>query len=307
MDEAKVLRTLEDLRRLRGTWVADPAREREIDRVEAFTGVHLPPAHRAFLLAANGATTGYGYQRLFGVGDGSQDIGPWNAHETWKFAWPIPLDDFLSIGQTGWGDQFAYKLADLRRGIESIHRFDYFMLEKAETPVAGTFVTFLHAFLMHACMPDEKVNEARRQLGDLDRDELAVFSPSPLLVGLERATQLRRMNARDAMILNGDLTTQLVDPEHETRRVSHFDQYLDDLGRQRVRVHWTPRLPAQRDTVDAAEPSTEPQSDPDPEPEPACDREPPGAAAPSAVAPEPVAPEPETADASFVDPELPWV
>jgi hypothetical protein len=239
MDEAQVLRYLEDLRRLRGTWVADPAPKREIDRVEAFLGVPLPPAHRSLLLAANGLTTSFGYQRLFGVGDGSQDIGPWNAHETWKFAWPMPLADFLCIGQTGWGDQFAYRLGDLRRGIETIHLLDHFMMENAELSAAGTFVTFLHGILTRACMPDEKIREARRQLGDLNRDELAVFSPSALLVGLERATQLKKMPARDAMILDGDLTTQLIDPEKETYRIDRFDQYLDERGRSRVRVRWT--------------------------------------------------------------------
>ena len=256
MDDGKVLRYLEDLRRLRGTWVADPAKERQVDRVEAFVGVKLPPAHRAFLLAANGATTSYGYARLFGVGDGSSDIGPWNAHETWKFAWPMPLDDFLSVGQSGWGDQWVYKLSDLRRGIETIHRLDHFMLERADTPVAGTFVTFLHGFLTRACMPEEQIHEARRQLGDLNRDELAVLDPSPFLVGLERATQLKRMGARDAMILNGDLTTQLIDPENENRRVSRFDVYLDDRGRRRVRVHWVPRMIARAPAaVAAGEPS----------------------------------------------------
>jgi hypothetical protein len=264
MDEARVLRYLEDLRRLRGTWVADPAKEREVDRVEAFVGVKLPPAHRAFLMAANGATTSFGYQRLFGVGDGSQDIGPWNAHETWKFAWPMPLDDFLAIGQTGWGDQFAYKLSDLRRGIETIHWLDHFMLERGEIPVAGMFVTFLHGCLTRACVPEEQVHEARRQLGDLNRDELAIFSPSPLLVGLERATQLKRMCARDAMILNGDLTRQLIDPENETRSVGRFDLYLDDRGRRRVKVHWTPRASSRVADPAAAEPvPADPLGDPE--------------------------------------------
>jgi hypothetical protein len=239
MDEAKVLRYLEDIRRLRGTWTAEPAPARELDRVEAFVGVRLPPAHRAMLQSANGLTTSYGYHRLFGVGDGSQDIGPWNAHETWKFAWPVPLDDYLAIGQTGWGDQYAYRLSDLRRGIESIHWLDHFMMETGEVPVAGTFGTFMHAFLTRACMPEEKIHEARRQVGDLNRDELAVFSPSPLLVGLERATQLKRMPARDALILNGDLATQLTDPENETYRVYRFDTYIDEFGRQRVKAHWT--------------------------------------------------------------------
>jgi hypothetical protein len=238
MEHDAFTRFVEDVRRLAGTWVPEPAVGREIDRVEAFIGVRLPPAHRAILLAANGLHACWGYRRIFGAGDGSQDIGPWNAHETWKFAWPVPLDDFLCIGQSGWGDQYAYRLTELRRGIDTIHRLDYFMMSEAAEPAAPSFGAFLAAFLRHARTPDEKVNEARRQLGELPRDELAVFSPSPLLVGLERASQLKRMAARDAMILAGDLAAQLTNAETETRAVARFDTYLDDRGRPRIQVQW---------------------------------------------------------------------
>jgi hypothetical protein len=252
MNDQSIASFLEDVRGQCGTWVSEPAVAREVDRVEAFVGVRLPAAHRDLLLSANGIGTGWGYQRLFGVGDGSQDIGPWNAHETWKFAWPRPLDDFLSIGQTGWGDQFAYKLSDLRRGVETVHWLDHSLMYKADMPAAPTFAAFLEGFLRRACAPDEKTREARRQLGDLGRDELAVFSPSPLLVGLERATQLKRLTARDAMILNGDLTTQLTDPENQGARVARFDLFLDDRGRPRVHVEWTRAQRPVEERADAA-------------------------------------------------------
>jgi hypothetical protein len=238
MDDVAFARFLNDLRSLPGTWVADPAAPRELDRVQAFVGVRLPPAHRAVLLGANGFQAGWGYLRCFGVGDGTQDVGPWNAHETWKFAWPVPLEDYLCIGQTGWGDQFAYKLSDLRHGLDAVYRLDHFLMQSAAEPAAPSFGVFLAGLLRQARTPPERIAEARRQLGDLPRDELAVFSPSPLLVGLERATQLKRMAARDAMILSGDLAAQLTDVETETRSVDRFETYLDERGRARVKIHW---------------------------------------------------------------------
>jgi hypothetical protein len=223
---------------LPGVSVSAPAVLREIERVESFAGARLPASHRALLLQANGIAANWGYLRLFGVGDGPEDIGPWNAHETWKFAWPRPLEDYLAIGQTGWGDQFAYRLSDLQRGVETIHRLDHFLLETADEPVSDSFEEFLDGFLDQARTLDERVREARRQIGDLEPGQLAVFAPSPLLVGLERATHMLKMFARAAMTTRGDMATQLLDPASETRKVERIETYLDDRGRHRIHVRW---------------------------------------------------------------------
>jgi hypothetical protein len=252
MNDVAVSKFLESLGGLPGAASAAPAPLREVDRVEAFIGSRLPSMHRALLLQANGVTSSWGYERLFGVGDGSQDIGPWNARETWKFAWPAQLDDYLAFGQTGWGDQYAYRLSDLRRGIDTVYLLDRVLMEAADPPAAGAFDQFLTAFLERARKPDERITEAMRQVGGLDPDQLAVFSPSPLLVGLERATQLMKMFARSAMIINGDLATQLVDPVNESRKIELMDVYLDDRGRARLRVKWV------RGSADESDPPSPP-------------------------------------------------
>jgi hypothetical protein len=243
-DQVVVSRFLEAVARLPGTCLPGPASSREIDRVEAFAGVRLPAQHRALLLAVNGLTANWGYSRIFGVGDGAQDVGPWNAHETWKFTWPERLDDFLAIGQTGWGDQFAYRISELRRGIECVYVLDGLVMEPSDTPLAGDFGSFLDDFAARAVNPDEKVQEARRQVGDLGPGELAVFSPPPLLVGLERATQLTKMPARSAMTVGGDLKTQLLDPANQTREVAGFDTHLDERGRLRIQTRWVRQIRA---------------------------------------------------------------
>ena len=229
---------LDKLRALTGVRICAPAPAREVDRVEAFAGTRLPPAHRALLLAANGLSSSWGFDRIYGVGDAAQDIGPWNAHETWKFAWGDGLCQFLAFAGSGWGDQFAYRLADLRRGHESIWMLDRFMMQPTDGPVAATFESFLAEFLGRASEPSAEVVEARRQVGDLGPDKLAVFSPSPLIVGFERATQLHKMPARNAMTTNGDMARQLLDPANETRKVARFESFADERGRLRVRVRW---------------------------------------------------------------------
>jgi hypothetical protein len=175
---------------------------------------------------------------LFGVGDGPEDIGPWNAHETWKFAWPRSLEDYMAFGQTGWGDQYAYRIPDLQRGIETVHHLDHFLMETAANPVAETFEQFMADFADRAHRPDERVREARRQIGDLEPGNLAVFSPSPFLVGLERATHMMKMHARGAMVTSGDMMAQLGELANETRKVDRIETFQDDRGRQRIHVRW---------------------------------------------------------------------
>jgi hypothetical protein len=237
-NEVDVAAFAESIRELPGVSVAAPAPPRELDRVEAFAGARLPALHRALLLHVNGMAANWGYLRLFGVGDGPEDIGPWNAHETWKFAWPRQLDDYMAIGQSGWGDQYCYRIPDLRRGVEAIHRLDHFLMEVADEPIADDFDSFLQGFAEWAHQPDERIREARRQIGDLEPGQLAVFAPSPLLVGLERATHMMKMHARGAMVTNGDMIAQLGELANETRMVDRIETYLDDRGRQRAHVRW---------------------------------------------------------------------
>jgi hypothetical protein len=229
---------LDSIKSLPGVTVRPPATEAEIRRVEAWLGTRIPPAHRAFLRSSNGLLAAWGYDRLLGVGDEATDIGPWNLAETWKFAWPSPLDDFLCVAETGWGDQYAYWIGDLRRGSEAIHRLEAHLMEPADDPVADDFEMFLRSFAAGARLPADRVHAARGQIGDLRADEHAVYSPSPVLVGIDQATTLIKMSARLAMIVNGDLASQVFDPANQERAVSRIEMHQDDVGRPRIKVHW---------------------------------------------------------------------
>ena len=238
MERAKRCCSFNSIRRLPGATLGKPADPRQVERVEASVGAPLPASHRALLRRANGLLANWGYDRILGVGDAVEHIGPWNEREAWKFAWPVTLDDFLCIAETGWGDQYAYRISDLRRGIHAIHRLDRHLMSPVGDPVADEFEMFLRGFNRAVHEPDEHVAEARRQVGDLAVDEHVVFSPSPLLVGVDRASRLTKMSARFAMIANGDLATQLLDPAYAERAVAAFETYRDDQGRPRIRVRW---------------------------------------------------------------------
>ena len=52
---------------------------------------------------------------------------------------------------------------------------------------------------------------------------------------------MMKMHARGAMVTNGDMTRQLLDPENETRKIERIETYVDDHGRHRVQIRWAKR------------------------------------------------------------------
>lgn len=232
-------RFLREVRGLPGVTVQDPAAESEIERVEEYAGVRLPAAHRALLLKANGVMACWGYRRLYGVGDEPEHIGPWNLPDMWKFAWPQPLDDYLAIAGSGWGDQYAYRISDLRRGVPAIHRLDHARMEPTHDAMADDVEMFLRAFLVEAHKPGAQVHEARGLIGDLGAGELALQAPPVRAVGTAHAgASLQKVFAPAALIANGDVHRQLEDPAAQGLTPAGFEPYEDDMGRPRVLVRW---------------------------------------------------------------------
>jgi SMI1/KNR4 family protein SUKH-1 len=226
------------IRRLEGATVGRPALAADVERLETTLGARLPGPHRALLLRANGVTAGWGYDRILGVRGARLAIESWNDHETWKFAWPRPLDDYLCFAETAWGDEYAYRLRDLRRGVSAVHRLDHILMERSDRPVAADFEVFLRDYFRAAETPRADVLDARAKAGDLAADEHVVVSPSPLRLGSSLPTSLSRMPARAAMIMNGDLATQLLDPKNQGRDIASLEHYQDERDRPRVRVVW---------------------------------------------------------------------
>ena len=228
---------LRSIRGLAGVTVEPPAAEAEVERVEAFAGVRLPALHRNLLLRANGIRAAWGYRRLYGVGDEPEQIGPWNTPEMWKFAWPDALDDYLMIAGSGWGDQYAYRISELRRGVETIHRLERSSMGLSRDAVADDPAMFLRAFLMEARKPGPPVHEARAAIGDLGPNELAILLPPPAITGAG-PSRLTKLFAPGVLIANGDVRRQLTDPANWDRRATGVVPYEDELGRPRMAVRW---------------------------------------------------------------------
>lgn len=197
----------------------------------------LPQEHLQLLHDSNGFMALGGYLRLFGIGCGRcTDLSTWNDPQTWKFAWPSALSEFLCFGETGWGDQYAYRRSDLRVGDASVYVLD--ACEMQPEKIAPNFQTFFETEYRRQADAayDSMTRAARKRIGSLRWDEHVVYVPSLLLGGEEKIENVMKMTARTSMIINGDLLTQLQsDPE---RDVDKLVSYEDEFGRSRMRVVW---------------------------------------------------------------------
>lgn len=217
---------LEPLRRSRSAVLHPPA---PADRVAA---LDLPEDHRAFLRATNGIEVYGGYVRLYGIDrEESADLARWNDPETWKFAWPPELRGYRCIGQTAWGDQFAYAPG----GDGSIVLID---ADDGEVePWSDDFAEFLEVDVaaVDEDPRDEGVIAARARLGDLPTGVLLAYVPSPLLGGPKEVERLIKMEARAALITKGDILAQ-ARAAPRGAAVRGVQPYIDEQGRQRLRL-----------------------------------------------------------------------
>lgn len=204
-------------------------------------GLQLPEEHLTLLAASNGVTLFHGYLRLFGIGSSSfpLSIRDWNANNFWKFAWPADLvGGFLSIGETVWGDQYSYDRDELAGGNQSIYFQD--ALRMAPRKIADSFAGFADGYMIRNSISpfDSMTRAAFARFGPIPAETHLVFSPPLLVTGDEDLNQAVKLPARAAMILNGDLWTQLSQPPDGVA-FGGLTVVVDDSGRERVRVKWS--------------------------------------------------------------------
>lgn len=201
----------------------------------------LPNDHQLVLSKSNGIEAYAGYIRLFGLQTtASIDALVWNHTDYWKFAWSDRCSGFWCFAETGWGDQYAYALEELRDG-NTTEKKVYFLdaLTMNSQLVASSFSEFFEReFVRSASEPyDIMIKQARQRFGPLKISSHLIYVPSILLGGLEAMENVRIMNARTAMIYNGDVSTQLLEGL-ENGAVTSVEPYEDKLGRMRLRVIW---------------------------------------------------------------------
>jgi hypothetical protein len=232
-------RLTDDLHPLPDTQLHPGADASLLAALEKECGVALPDQHAAVLRESNGIEAYAGYLRLFGVrSTESIDLIAWNEPDCWKFAWADRCSAYWCFAETAWGDQYAYALDQLKAGGDGPV---YFLDALSMTPqvVAASFAEFWEQeFVRSAKEPyDSMLRQARQKLGPLDVTSHAIYVPSILLGGAEDVAHVQKMNARAAMICNGDIATQL-DAGPATGVVKAVEPYADERGRMRLRLVW---------------------------------------------------------------------
>lgn len=235
-----ISRLLSELRHLNDARLHPGIDAALITEVERDHGIAFPSDHRGALQTSNGVHGYAGYMRLFGLRTTeSIDAIVWNQPDYWKFAWEGRCSEYWCFAETAWGDQYAYTLKSLRGGEAApIHLLD--ALSMTPQVVAFSFKEFLEKeFVRSAKDPyDVMIKQARQKLGALEVSSHLVYVPSVLLGGVESIKHVQKMNARSAMICNGDIATQL-NASPVDKAVKSVQPYEDELNRMRLRLVWT--------------------------------------------------------------------
>lgn len=199
----------------------------------------LPESHRQMLVEYNGFSVFHGTYRMFGVRrDDELDLVRWNDLETWRFAWSGRVGPFLCIGESAWGDQYAYKFSsdgDLKPGV-------YFLQATFLKPelIAASFDEFFEAELLRVAVRpyDSVMLEAVERFGQIDAQQHWVFSPPRALGGPADLDNVVLMTSSIAMTFSGDVVTDLM-AASENARPTGMEPWVDDAGRARVRVQFS--------------------------------------------------------------------
>jgi hypothetical protein len=208
-------------------------------KLEECYGIAFPEDHLQALHESNGVEAYGGYIRLFGVEtDDSINIIRWNSNEYWKFAWNDRCSKYWCFAETAWGDQYAYHVEELRKGVPRVYFLE--CISMAPEPIASSFSEFMEKeFIRIAKNPyDSMMRAARGKFGELEVGTHLIHIPSVLLGGQDDIEHVQTMNARSAMICNGDIAIQL-EAGPPDRVVNNVIPYEDEAHRSRLRLVWS--------------------------------------------------------------------
>lgn len=233
-------RCIEILGGLDGVQRHPALQEGRVDMLAKEHSIELPREHIDLLTWSDGLEAYDGYIRLFGLSaDFVLNAVQWNKPEFWKFAWRSRASGFWCFGETAWGDQFAYSIESLG---ESTQPEVFFLDAISMSPerISNSFSEFIEEeFIRSALNPyDEMIRLAKDRFGPLQITHHLVYVPSLLVDPRESIDKVQLMDARAAMIINGDLATQ-VDQAPNGAMVKATEPYVDSKGRMRLRVLWS--------------------------------------------------------------------
>jgi hypothetical protein len=195
----------------------------------------LPEQHQRLLRFSDGLEILGSSYRLFSLGR----IVEWNRSEAWKFAWGDMADPYLCIGESVLGNQDAY-LRDELGPEEPVQVYELYAVTLEPIVTYGSFEEYVRDRFVSP--PDDsytaRIRKARQKLGGFRPDQLLVYTPSPLLLGGQLDVQeLMPMDAKSAMIVNGDLASQIAWRD-SLDGFQRLEAYEDEKGRARVRARW---------------------------------------------------------------------
>lgn len=198
----------------------------------------LPDDHRELLRRANGLTLYNGAFRLFRLREGPLSLAEWNEESTWRFAWGERARGYLFIGETAFGDQYAYR--QLPTG-ELAGPEIYFLQATLLTPsvIADSFGAFVaEELLRNAQKPyDHFIVDMIARDGHVGAGTNWTYAPSIALGGPEILDNVVTLPARTAMTYQGDIVTALdADPLDRVPRA--VSQWTDELGRPRLGLEY---------------------------------------------------------------------
>jgi hypothetical protein len=202
----------------------------------------LPARHQALLRLTNGMEILGDSYRLFGIDNGrTASLVAWNRPATWKFAWKGEADPYLCFGESVLGNQDAYRWDELASAGAKPRVYELYAVTLEPILDYGSFEELLRQ--RYALLADDpyhaRIRQARERLGSFRPDQHLVYVPSPLLVeGRVDVQELMPMDAATAMILQGDLASQLGSRE-SLDGFEGLETYQDQEGRERIRVRWS--------------------------------------------------------------------
>ena len=190
--------------------------------------------HIELLSISNGLEFYGGYYRLFGVDEREKiNLFSWNLDSLWKEVWGECVSGYYFFGMSAIGDLFAYKLENEIISNNEIYYLDGITMDVID--VYGGFEDFFEEEFVNRYkgIVESIFVSARRKFGNLDINTSLIYSPSLFLLNDPSVDNLMKMSTLDVMTINGDLCRQLSDSEES---VKLLENYIDDLGRARVKV-----------------------------------------------------------------------
>lgn len=200
--------------------------------------VSLPADHHELLRSWGPVVTSDRLARLRDVSSQGafEGISEWNEKSRWKCAWRLTqVEQFLCFGETAWGDQFAYRIEDLRAGgTPPVYELATGTMEIRYA--AESFAEFIHVgLLLHLNDPDEYTRLAWQRHDDIRVDQQIAWIPPGLIGGQELDHETMLLPAAEHMVLLGDLHTQIFSATPGAL-IEGFEVAEDEDGRQRAKV-----------------------------------------------------------------------